>query len=109
MVQFMLQIKAELENLTNFQPQGGCDDPDFSYYFKEKCGNCGELSQKETCVTLSELVDLPKGRGSAHLVQKLKHNRGKLSSTSDWAPGSCSWVYSAIGTGAYIVSAHNGE
>ena len=52
MVQLKLEIKAELENLTNFQPQGGCDDPDFSYYFKLKCGNCGEVSQKESCVTL---------------------------------------------------------
>ncbi|GLJ21469.1 hypothetical protein SUGI_0396170 [Cryptomeria japonica] len=72
MVQFLLEIKAELENLTNFEPQGGCNDPDFSYYFKLKCGNCGEVSQKETCVTLSEMVELPKGRGSAHLVQKCK-------------------------------------
>lgn len=72
MVQLKLEIKAELENLANFQPQGGCDDPDFSYYFKLKCGNCGEVSQKESCVTLSEMVDLPKGRGSAHLVQKCK-------------------------------------
>lgn len=30
----MLTITAELENLTNLQPQGGCDDPDFTYYFK---------------------------------------------------------------------------
>uniref|UniRef100_A0A0D6R8U4 CXXC motif containing zinc binding protein n=1 Tax=Araucaria cunninghamii TaxID=56994 RepID=A0A0D6R8U4_ARACU len=72
MVQFLLEIKAELENLTNLQPQGGCDDPEFSYYFKLKCGNCGEVSQKETCVTLSEMVDQPKSRGKVHLVQKCK-------------------------------------
>jgi hypothetical protein len=27
-------IAAELENLTNLEPQGGCDDPNFSYLFK---------------------------------------------------------------------------
>ncbi|ERN15390.1 hypothetical protein AMTRI_Chr05g68950 [Amborella trichopoda] len=72
MVNLMLEIKGDLENLTNLQPQGGCDDPNFSYYFKVKCGNCGELSQKETCVTLSETVQLPKSKGSANLVQKCK-------------------------------------
>lgn len=30
----MLMISADLENLTNLQPQGGCDDPNFSYFFK---------------------------------------------------------------------------
>lgn len=34
MVNFMLMITAELENLTNLQPQDGCDDPNFSYLFK---------------------------------------------------------------------------
>lgn len=30
----MLSISAELENLTNLQPRGGCDDPNYRYYFK---------------------------------------------------------------------------
>ena len=34
MVNYMLKIAADLENLTNLQPQGGCDDPSFSYLFK---------------------------------------------------------------------------
>lgn len=34
MVNYMLMITADLENLTNLQPQGGCDDPNFSYFFK---------------------------------------------------------------------------
>ncbi|KAJ9701917.1 hypothetical protein PVL29_003923 [Vitis rotundifolia] len=72
MVNYMLMITGELENLTNLQPQGGCDDPDFTYYFKVKCGNCGEVSQKETCVTLNETVPLPKSKGTTHLVQKCK-------------------------------------
>ena len=37
-----------------------------------KCGNCGEVSQKETCVTLNETVPLPKSKGTTHLVQKVK-------------------------------------
>ncbi|OVA11363.1 Protein of unknown function DUF866 [Macleaya cordata] len=72
MVNLMLMITAELDNLTDLQPQGGCDDPNFPFYFKMKCGNCGEVSQKETCLALSDTVPLPNGRGTTNLVQKCK-------------------------------------
>ncbi|KAK7310736.1 hypothetical protein RJT34_08432 [Clitoria ternatea] len=72
MVNFMLTISGDLENLTNLEPQGGVDDPNFSYFFKLKCGRCGELSQKETCVSLNDTVPLPVGKGSTHLIQKCK-------------------------------------
>ncbi|CAJ2675271.1 hypothetical protein P8452_00418 [Trifolium repens] len=72
MVNYLLMISGELENLTNLQPQGGVDDPNFSYFFKLKCGRCGEVSQKETCVSLNDTVPLPAGRGTTHLVQKCK-------------------------------------
>ena len=36
-----------------------------------KCGSCGEISDKFSCVSASEMVDLPKSRGKAHLVQKV--------------------------------------
>ncbi|CAL0324883.1 unnamed protein product [Lupinus luteus] len=71
MVNFMLMITAELDNLTNLQPQGGCDDANFSYLFKVKCGRCGELSQRETCVALNDIVPLPVGKGTTHLIQKV--------------------------------------
>ncbi|KAL5783366.1 hypothetical protein ACOSP7_008395 [Xanthoceras sorbifolium] len=72
MVNYMLLICADLENLTNLEPQGGCDDPNFSYFFKVKCGRCGELSQKETCVSLSETLPLSQGKGTTNLIQKCK-------------------------------------
>uniref|UniRef100_A0A7N0UU09 CXXC motif containing zinc binding protein n=1 Tax=Kalanchoe fedtschenkoi TaxID=63787 RepID=A0A7N0UU09_KALFE len=72
MVNFMLMIAADLENLTNLQPQGGVDDPDFAYHFKVKCGNCGEASQKETVVSLGETISQPRGKGECHLLQKCK-------------------------------------
>ncbi|CAL9774797.1 unnamed protein product [Musa acuminata subsp. burmannicoides] len=72
MVFYVLDFTAELENLTNLQQRGGCSDPNYTYYFKVKCENCGEISQKETCVVLSESVPLPNGRGTANLVQKCK-------------------------------------
>ncbi|XP_059314580.1 uncharacterized protein LOC132065282 [Lycium ferocissimum] len=72
MVNFQLMITAELENLTNLQPQGGCNDDNFPYHFKLKCGNCGEITQKETYVSLGETVPLPIGKGRTHLIQKCK-------------------------------------
>lgn len=71
MVNYMLYISGELENLTNFQPRGGVDDPDFTYYFKLKCENCGEVTEKETCVSLNETLPLPK-KGTTNLIQKCK-------------------------------------
>lgn len=34
MVNYVLKISADLENLTNLQPSGGCDDSNFPYLFK---------------------------------------------------------------------------
>ncbi|XP_071703764.1 uncharacterized protein [Rutidosis leptorrhynchoides] len=51
---YYLYVTADLENLTNFQPNGGVDDPNFTYYFKLKCGNCGTVTEKATCVSLNE-------------------------------------------------------
>ncbi|KAF5748293.1 hypothetical protein HS088_TW04G00245 [Tripterygium wilfordii] len=86
MVKYMLVISAELENLTNLQPQGGRDDPTFSYFFKVKCGNCGEVSQKATCVTLNETLPSPLGKGTTNLVQKCK--LCKREGTITMVPGS---------------------
>ncbi|PSR91759.1 UPF0587 protein like [Actinidia chinensis var. chinensis] len=72
MVNYALMITAELDNLTNLEPQGGCDDPNFTYYIKLKCGCCGEVTKKETCLSLNETVPLPASRGTANLVQKCK-------------------------------------
>ncbi|XP_010669152.2 uncharacterized protein LOC104886392 [Beta vulgaris subsp. vulgaris] len=72
MVTYNLMITAEVENVSTIQPMGGCDDPNFTYYFKLRCENCGEVTPKETCVVLQDVVPLPKSRGQANLVQKCK-------------------------------------
>ncbi|GKV48735.1 hypothetical protein SLEP1_g55534 [Rubroshorea leprosula] len=72
MVNFALKIGADFENIASLQPQGGCDDPSFSYFFKLKCGSCNEVTQKETCVSLGETVPLPVGKGTTNLIQKCK-------------------------------------
>ncbi|KAI5078613.1 hypothetical protein GOP47_0006284 [Adiantum capillus-veneris] len=37
-----------------------------------KCNNCGEITEKYSCVVFSELLYLPNSRGKAHLVQRCK-------------------------------------
>ncbi|KAL0700510.1 hypothetical protein Bca4012_056632 [Brassica carinata] len=74
MVNSVLKITADLENLTNLQPSGGCDDPNFPLAAmiptSLTSSRCGEVTQKETCVTLNENFTPPGGRGTCHLVQK---------------------------------------
>ncbi|CAI9093621.1 OLC1v1029168C1 [Oldenlandia corymbosa var. corymbosa] len=70
MVNYVLRITAELENLIELQPQGGCDDPKFTYYVKLKCGSCGEVGDKEACLTVEDTVPLPTGKGTCHFVRK---------------------------------------
>eukprot|EP00249_Psilotum_nudum_P004646 c18151_g1_i1 orf=266-766(+) len=72
MVLLLLQIKADLENLTNLIPRGGSDGSPFWYFFKVKCGSCGEMSDKFSAVTATEQLQMPRSRGVAHLVQKCK-------------------------------------
>ncbi|KAH7299012.1 hypothetical protein KP509_25G069400 [Ceratopteris richardii] len=69
MVLLSLEIRAELENLTNLQPS---DASEFPYFFKVKCNSCGEITEKYSSITFSEWVDLPNSRGKAHLVQRCK-------------------------------------
>ncbi|KAL3498561.1 hypothetical protein ACH5RR_041293 [Cinchona calisaya] len=70
MVNYMLMITAKLENLTDLQPQGGCDDPNLNYFFKLKCERCGEMTPKEACLNLNDMVF--RGKGSTNLVKKCK-------------------------------------
>jgi len=68
MGKFGLQIKGNLENVTDLQAQGD----DFRWHLKLKCGNCGEETPKWLYVTEEETVPLKGGRGEANLVSKCK-------------------------------------
>ncbi|CAI0409510.1 unnamed protein product [Linum tenue] len=72
MVNYWLMITAEFENVATLQPQGGCDDPSFTYFFKVPFQTSGELTDKETCVALERSVQIPGSKGTANLVQKCK-------------------------------------
>ncbi|KAL1834603.1 hypothetical protein DCAR_0104813 [Daucus carota subsp. sativus] len=67
MVKYRVLFTADLQNLTDLKPSS---DPTFTYYFKMKCGNCGELAKKVISVLPSEKVD--DSRNAPNLVMKCK-------------------------------------
>ena len=46
-------------------------ETDALWFVQLKCGCCGEVTKKETCLSLNETVPLPASRGTANLVQKV--------------------------------------
>lgn len=68
MVKIALQIKATLDNIEELRPSG----PEFRWYFKFTCSNCGETSEKWNYV--SQDVSTPAQRGNAvnHFTRKCK-------------------------------------
>ncbi|KAG2369412.1 hypothetical protein BDR07DRAFT_656044 [Suillus spraguei] len=65
MVFLKLEIKAELENVTDLAPSG---DHDFEYFFKVICNSCHEEHPKYITLKRSETRNISNSRGSAHLV-----------------------------------------
>eukprot|EP00123_Amoebidium_parasiticum_P005857 comp16947_c0_seq1/m.15544 comp16947_c0_seq1/g.15544 ORF comp16947_c0_seq1/g.15544 comp16947_c0_seq1/m.15544 type:complete len:171 (-) comp16947_c0_seq1:486-998(-) len=61
-----LQLKADLENITDLIAHGD----EFRWYFKIRCGNCGEENDKWVYCTLAEKLPVPGGKGEANIVTK---------------------------------------
>jgi ribosomal protein S27E len=68
MVKIGLQIKCQLENVTDLKAEG----EDFRWYLKLKCANCGEETPEFVYLALTENQPLKGGRGHASLVVKCK-------------------------------------
>ncbi|XP_016660101.1 CXXC motif containing zinc binding protein isoform X2 [Acyrthosiphon pisum] len=68
MVKIALQIKANLENVTELTPDG----EDFRWYLKFRCTNCGEESDKWIYLSQDITVPMKGSRGQANLVTKCK-------------------------------------
>ena len=68
MVKIGLQVRAQLENVTNLKPDGD----DFRWYLKLKCVGCGETPDHWQYVTESEKTPVKGGRGEANAVIKCK-------------------------------------
>lgn len=60
-------MKAELENAEKIGVGEG-----HAYAVRIKCSHCGEVPENLSFLDESEEVDVPGGRGKAHLVQKCK-------------------------------------
>lgn len=68
MVKIALQIKATLENIEEVQPSG----PEFRWYLKFTCCNCGEVSEKWNYASLDESKPCARGNMVNHFVSKCK-------------------------------------
>ncbi|XP_032232266.1 UPF0587 protein v1g245604 isoform X1 [Nematostella vectensis] len=68
MVRIGLQLKANLENVTNLKAEG----EDFRWYLMLKCMNCGEVTKQWVYMCLMESQPVKGGRGYAHFVSKCK-------------------------------------
>ncbi|PIA42725.1 hypothetical protein AQUCO_02000289v1 [Aquilegia coerulea] len=75
-MKFLIGITADLTNIKTLQPQLGCDDTNFSYFFKMKCVDCRQVTTKDTCVRLSEKVEDYDG-SVFNLTQKCVYCRKK--------------------------------
>ncbi|XP_066591948.1 CXXC motif containing zinc binding protein [Prorops nasuta] len=68
MVKVALQIKVSLENIEELKTSG----PEFKWYFKFCCSNCGEISKKWNYVLLNEFTNAQRGNAVNHFVSKCK-------------------------------------
>ena len=68
MVKIGLQLRAQLENVTNLKPE----DDEFRWYLKLKCIGCGEVPDHWQYITSTEKTPVKGGRGEANAVIKCK-------------------------------------
>ncbi|KAJ3085988.1 hypothetical protein HDU96_005132, partial [Phlyctochytrium bullatum] len=65
---FHLEIKADLENLTDLAIPG----PGYDWSFKVRCTNCREDHENYVLFNAEESFDLPRSRGTANFIMKCK-------------------------------------
>lgn len=68
MVKIALKLKVTFENIEELKTSG----ESFRWYFKFKCCNCGEESEKWNYVSLNESIPATKGNTVNHFVSKCK-------------------------------------
>merc|ERR1712179_519533 len=65
---FQIQMKAQLENVTNVSAPG----EDFQYVIKIRCNSCNEICEKWLYVSADEILEIPGSRGNTNMVYKCK-------------------------------------
>uniref|UniRef100_A0A915LBX8 Uncharacterized protein n=1 Tax=Romanomermis culicivorax TaxID=13658 RepID=A0A915LBX8_ROMCU len=69
MPKFSLEIKVELENVTNLQPEFVSS---YRWHLKFCCSRCKETSDRWNYVSIDEILEIPGSRGTANFVEKCK-------------------------------------
>ncbi|KAL4069684.1 hypothetical protein V8B97DRAFT_609344 [Scleroderma yunnanense] len=79
MVRLKLEIKAELENITNLQPVSN-----FEYFFKVSCSSCREIHPKLVTLNRQEEYEVSGGKhGTAHFVWRCGNCKRESSAKFD--------------------------
>ncbi|KAI8832707.1 hypothetical protein BC829DRAFT_408430 [Chytridium lagenaria] len=68
MPKFALQLKADLENVTELKPA----EDDYEWSFNVKCTSCNEVNDGLITFNAVDQVDVPRSRGTANFVMKCK-------------------------------------
>ncbi|PHH76786.1 hypothetical protein CDD82_3853 [Ophiocordyceps australis] len=77
---FVLQVKAELQGVTNLRPDDSQDNP-FWYMFRVQCTSCRETHSNYVGVNRFELNEMSGSRGEANFVWKCKNCKRESSAS----------------------------
>ncbi|KAL1925150.1 uncharacterized protein VTP21DRAFT_33 [Calcarisporiella thermophila] len=78
MVKLALQIKAELENLTDLQP-----NLDHDFHLRVRCNHCNEENPNVITMNINEEHEIQGSRGTANFVMKCKFCSRQSSASFD--------------------------
>ncbi|KAJ2723793.1 hypothetical protein GGI07_002412 [Coemansia sp. Benny D115] len=68
MVKLALQLKAELNNVTDLVPA----DAEHNWFFKIQCNSCNEIGENAVSISASDNAQISGSRGEANLVMRCK-------------------------------------
>ncbi|KAF8140337.1 DUF866-domain-containing protein [Boletus edulis] len=100
MVRLNLEIKAELENVTDLRP--AMDD--FEYFFKVQCTSCREVHPKIVSLNRIEEREVSGGRhGTAHLIWRCSNCKHENSAKFDTSIPVCPYTATHSGNFSRIL------
>ncbi|KAJ1740613.1 hypothetical protein LPJ68_003595 [Coemansia sp. RSA 1086] len=79
---FDLQLKAELENVTNLAPRESKEsNVAYTWFIQFQCGSCHETGDNYVSLNRNEFYDISGSRGEANLVMKCKFCKRESTAT----------------------------
>ncbi|KAJ2353899.1 hypothetical protein IWW50_001259 [Coemansia erecta] len=87
MTVFDLQLKADLENVTNLLPKEDIEnDQAYNWFIKYECGSCHEATENLVTICRNEFSPISGSRGEANLVMSCKFCKREHSASISGPP-----------------------